>query len=84
MEKIQANMYFDVVFLYENRRTCLSACNFFTSASHYIIMERSKFNTFIDHHIRMLTIFQSRSRSPWNPDDCSVLFFLAFFLLGTL
>ena len=28
MEKIHANMGFDVVFLYENIRTCLFACNF--------------------------------------------------------
>ena len=48
MEKIHENMCFDVVFLYENIRTCLFTCVFLyfahlvlTFTPHYIIMVKS-------------------------------------------
>ena len=50
MEKIQANMCFDVVFLYENIRTCLFTYVFLyffhfmlTFTTHYIIMVKGLF-----------------------------------------
>ena len=80
MEKIHENMCFDVVFLYENIRTCLFTYVFLyflhlvlTFTPHYIIMVKGLLPCLPRPNFYFVALGNNRNFSPWLQDKIWVL-----------